>query len=194
MLSVLAGNGLAMAGVIMEFNNEPGQQILSHTGTPALAAFVLADILIAVSLCTLFYNNGSCSVFPRTKRLLNTLIIYTVNRCLLTLLVTIAQLVASATHQYVWTVTLDFIIHGLYANSFLASLNARQYLQTQASSTVSDSRISTVDFAKVSNRQGYVESSDDGAGLFCIREEAVIGITADPSLGKVTALHREGEL
>ncbi|KAI6095197.1 hypothetical protein EDD16DRAFT_1680177 [Pisolithus croceorrhizus] len=196
---------------VHRFNNEPGQQILSHTGTPALAAFVLADILIAVSLCTLFYNNGSCSVFPRTKRLLNTLIIYTVNRCLLTLLVTIAQLVAvrtpyyeatmlllhflqSATHQYVWTVTLDFIIHGLYANSFLASLNARQYLQTQASSTVSDSRISTVDFAKVSNRQGYVESSDDGAGLFCIREEAVIGITADPSLGKVTALHREGEL
>ncbi|KAI6100094.1 hypothetical protein EV401DRAFT_2032043 [Pisolithus croceorrhizus] len=193
MLSVLAGNGLALAGAIMVFNNDPGQQIMSHTGTPALVAFVLADVLIAVSLCTLLYNNGSGSVLPRTKRLLNTLIIYTVNRFLLTLIVTIAQLVASASHQYIWTVTLDFIVHGLYPNSFLASLNARQYLRTQASGTVSDSRISTVDFAKVSNRQGYVESSDDGAGLFCVREEAVIDITADPSLGKAAALCR-GEL
>ncbi|KAI6143176.1 hypothetical protein EDD17DRAFT_1660548, partial [Pisolithus thermaeus] len=190
---------------VHRFNNDPGQQIMSHTGTPALVAFVLADVLIAVSLCTLLYNNGSGSVLPRTKRLLNTLIIYTVNRFLLTLIVTIAQLVAvrtayyeatmlhlhffqSASHQYIWTVTLDFIVHGLYPNSFLASLNARQYLRTQASGTVSDSRISTVDFAKVSNRQGYVESSDDGAGLFCVREEAVIDITADPSLGKAAAL------
>ncbi|KAI6006493.1 hypothetical protein F5J12DRAFT_831041 [Pisolithus orientalis] len=46
---------------------------------------VLSEGLIMVSLCVLLYVTSSHSSSPRTKRLLNSLIIYAVNRCLLTL-------------------------------------------------------------------------------------------------------------
>ncbi|KIO10707.1 hypothetical protein M404DRAFT_995184 [Pisolithus tinctorius Marx 270] len=51
----------------------------------------LAEVLITTSLCVLLYQSGSRSAVPRTKNLLNTLIIYAVNRCLLTLLVVVAE-------------------------------------------------------------------------------------------------------
>ncbi|KIO09736.1 hypothetical protein M404DRAFT_996593 [Pisolithus tinctorius Marx 270] len=60
----------------------------------SFVATILPDVLITVSLCILLYEGGSYSVFPRTKRLLNTLIIYAVNRCLLILLVALAESVA----------------------------------------------------------------------------------------------------
>ncbi|KAI6095106.1 hypothetical protein EDD16DRAFT_1680974, partial [Pisolithus croceorrhizus] len=50
-----------------------------------VATVALAEVLIMVSLCVLLHDSGSSSAFPRTNRLLNTLIIYAVNRCLLTL-------------------------------------------------------------------------------------------------------------
>ncbi|KIO09787.1 hypothetical protein M404DRAFT_996664 [Pisolithus tinctorius Marx 270] len=55
-----------------------------YTATPAVSVIALAEVLIAVSLCMLFYDSRSFSTSPRMKRLLNTLIIYAVNRCLLT--------------------------------------------------------------------------------------------------------------
>ncbi|KAI6131380.1 hypothetical protein EDD16DRAFT_1722901 [Pisolithus croceorrhizus] len=161
-----------------------GPQISFYTGIPTLTVYVLAEILITVSLCTLFYDNGSRSTFPRMKRLLNMLILCAVNRCLLTLLVTIAELAAEVNHQNAWTIAFDFIGQGLYSNSLLASLNARQYLRSQASSTVTDLRISAVDFAKL---EGHVESSEDGTGRFRVWQEAHTDIAADPSLGKIMA-------
>ncbi|KAI6100095.1 hypothetical protein EV401DRAFT_2032061 [Pisolithus croceorrhizus] len=100
------------------------------------------------------------------KCLLNTLIIYAVNRCLLTLLVAIAELVMDVNQLDTWTIALDFIGQGLYPNSLLASLNARQHLRERASSNGLDSRISIVDFAKLSKLQGHVENSEGGTGRF----------------------------
>ncbi|KAI6101548.1 hypothetical protein EV401DRAFT_2026923, partial [Pisolithus croceorrhizus] len=101
-----------------------------------------------------------------TKRLLNTLIIYAVNRCLLTLLVAIAELVMDVNQLVAWTIALDFIGQGLYPNSLLASLNVRQHLRAQDSSTALDSPINVVDFAKLSKLQGHVENSEGGTGRF----------------------------
>ncbi|KAI6102464.1 hypothetical protein EDD16DRAFT_1731158 [Pisolithus croceorrhizus] len=75
-----------------------------YTSTPAVSAVVLAEVLITASLCILLYDGGSRSAAPRTKRLLNTLLVYAVNRCLLTLLVTVAEVsvVADAAQTASW--------------------------------------------------------------------------------------------
>ncbi|KAI5996449.1 hypothetical protein F5J12DRAFT_853593 [Pisolithus orientalis] len=109
-----------------------------YSVTPAAATVALAEVLITVSLCVLFYDSGSSSAFPRTKRLFHMLIIYAVNRCLLTLLVVIAELSVNVDQQDAWAMGLNFIVGKLYANSLLASLNTRQYLRSQASGTLSD--------------------------------------------------------
>ncbi|KAI6156407.1 hypothetical protein EDD17DRAFT_1877639 [Pisolithus thermaeus] len=197
MLSVLAAAGVGMAAAILEFlksETSLSMQISYHIGIPTLAIYMLAEILITVSLCALLYENGSRSAFPRMKRLLNTLIIYAVNRCFLMLLVTIGELATDVSHLEAWTIALDFIGQGLYPNSLLASLNARQYLRTEALSTVSDPRISAVDFAKGSKLHEHAEGSDDGTGRFRVREEAVIDITANPSVNKATVLCTEAEV
>ncbi|KAI6021747.1 hypothetical protein BKA83DRAFT_4286931 [Pisolithus microcarpus] len=187
MLLTLAGTGCGTATAILKFLNTEtslSMQISLHIGTPALAIYMLAEIMIAVSLCTLLYDGSSRSSFPRTKRLLNTLIIYAVNRCLLAVLVTIAELVTEVNNQAAWTITLDFICQGVYSNSLLASLNTREYLRSQASSTISDLRVAAVNFPKPSKLEGDVGSSEDGTKRFGVLEEAVIDVTADPGLRK----------
>ncbi|KAI6107479.1 hypothetical protein EDD16DRAFT_1523281 [Pisolithus croceorrhizus] len=138
MLSVLAGTGVGV-------------------GTPALVIYMLSEILIAVSLCTLLYDNDSRSTFPR--------------------LITIAELATDIRQLESWTMALDFICQG-------SSLNTRQYLRAQTSYTVSDLRIRTVNFAKLSKLEGHVESSEDGSRRSGKFEDAVIDITADPALRK----------
>ncbi|KAI6101529.1 hypothetical protein EV401DRAFT_2026718 [Pisolithus croceorrhizus] len=56
-----------------------------YTATPAVCTLLLSEVLNTGSLCVLLYDKSSRSAVPRTKRLLNTLIIYAINRCLLTL-------------------------------------------------------------------------------------------------------------
>ncbi|KIO09719.1 hypothetical protein M404DRAFT_996560 [Pisolithus tinctorius Marx 270] len=147
--------------------------------TLSMAAAAIAEVLIAVSLCVLFYDGSSHSAFPRTKRLLNTLIIYAVNRCLLTLLVTLAELVTTVVNQDTWAVGLDFTIGKLYANSLLASLNSREYLRSQDAGTLSDLCISAIHFANPPKFLGDVESFKDGGRRFDGPEMAVIDTTTD---------------
>ncbi|KAI6034835.1 interferon-inducible GTPase-domain-containing protein [Pisolithus orientalis] len=117
--------------------------------------YVLAEVLITVSLCLLLYDNGSHSAFPRTKRLLNTLIIYAVNRCLLSLLVAIAELVAfiqTVENQNSWAMGMEFVMGK-------SSLNTRQHLRSQDSSTDSELCSDAVRFANLSKLSDGVESS-----------------------------------
>ncbi|KAI6135361.1 hypothetical protein EV401DRAFT_1899857 [Pisolithus croceorrhizus] len=74
-----------------------------YTSTPAVSAVVLAEVLITASLCILLYDGGSRSAAPRTKRLLNTLLVYAVNRCLLTLTtVAFSRLIQDAAQTASW--------------------------------------------------------------------------------------------
>ncbi|KIO09760.1 hypothetical protein M404DRAFT_289047 [Pisolithus tinctorius Marx 270] len=82
---VLAHFGFGIVMVSAMFIDEKLSVILQarfYSVTPATAATALVEILITVSLCVLFYDSGSSSAFPRTKRLFHTLIIYAVNRCM----------------------------------------------------------------------------------------------------------------
>ncbi|KAI6012717.1 hypothetical protein F5J12DRAFT_548240 [Pisolithus orientalis] len=148
-----------------------------------------------VLLCTLFYESSSGSVFPRTKHLLNTLIIYVVSRFLLIFLVTIADFVTAVIKQSTWSIGLSFILEKLYANSLLASLNSREHLRSQGAGTLSDLRIIDIHLANLPELSRDVESSQGGARRFDVSETAVIDITIDPALlNRITAPRREEEL
>ncbi|KAI6096442.1 hypothetical protein EV401DRAFT_1125614 [Pisolithus croceorrhizus] len=103
--------------------------------TPAVTVGALAEIMITISLCILLYDRRSGSALSRTKRLLNTLIIYAVNRCLLILLIAITALVMTMEGQDTWFLGFSFVAGRLYANAFLASLNCRERLRSQGSGT-----------------------------------------------------------
>ncbi|PPQ65279.1 hypothetical protein CVT26_000239 [Gymnopilus dilepis] len=103
---------------------------------------VLSDILIAVALCILLYNNRS--EFSDTNSIINKLIVYTINRCILTTAVAIAETVVfSALPDTFYSFAMDFIIGKLYANSLLAVLNSRAVLRAPSRDDMSSTELST---------------------------------------------------
>ncbi|KAI6107462.1 hypothetical protein EDD16DRAFT_1898861 [Pisolithus croceorrhizus] len=196
-LLVLAHLGFGVVTIVMMLVNSQASAVSRarfYSATPAVSAVVLAEILITTSLCVLLYDSGSRSAVPRTKRLLNTLIIYAVNRCLLTLLVTIAQLVVDANDQSAWTMGLDFIGGKLYANSLLASLNTRQHLRSQGSRPESGVHVNAIHFANLPKLSEDERSSKDRERYFEAREGAVLDITTVPVHDRIPALRGEGEV
>ncbi|KAI6097643.1 hypothetical protein EV401DRAFT_1895472 [Pisolithus croceorrhizus] len=145
-----------------------------YGATPAVAIVVLAETLITISLCILLYDRRSGSALSRTKRILNTLIIYAVNRCLLILLFAITALIMVVEGQDTWSMGLSFVVGRLYANSFLASLNSREHLRSKGS--------------------GDIEKFKDGARQVDVPEEDVIDITIYVAPEKTTRLCSEGKV
>lgn len=94
-----------------------------------LAVFaVLSDVAIAAGLCVLLH--GSRSAFTHTNALITTLIGYAINRCLLTSIVAIIEvIVLLVSPRSFWFLALDFTAGKLWANSMLASLNNRKALR-----------------------------------------------------------------
>ncbi|KAJ8085554.1 hypothetical protein PM082_004372 [Marasmius tenuissimus] len=105
--------------------------------TPFAVSAVLSDVFIAGSLCFVL-QEGRSGMHKRTNTLVKTLMIYAVNRCVLTSVVTIAEVaVFTARPNELWFLGIDFVVGKLYANSLLASLNSRNALQNQETSTMS---------------------------------------------------------
>lgn len=74
---VLVHVGFSVEIVVLMFVSQRTStfsQLTFRAATPSLTTAALADVLIMVSLCVFFYDGSSGSAFPRTKRLLNTLI------------------------------------------------------------------------------------------------------------------------
>ncbi|KAI5996478.1 hypothetical protein F5J12DRAFT_355578 [Pisolithus orientalis] len=196
-LLILVHFGFALETAILMFINQQFSiltQARFYAVAPALAIVALVEVLITVSLCVLFYDGGSRSGFPRSKRLFHTLIIYAINRCCLTLLVTVAELAVNLDQLNNWTIGLDFIIGKLYANSLLASLNSREHLRSKDEGTLPDLPVSTIHFANPLKLPGVVESSKDGTKQFIVPEVAVTDTTTDPVPDKTMVLQREGEV
>ncbi|KAG1809087.1 uncharacterized protein BJ212DRAFT_613913 [Suillus subaureus] len=103
-------------------------EITLYAATPFAITAVLSDVFIAGSLCILLHGNRSPVV--ETNTLVNTLIVYAINRCLLTSVVAVAEVIAFAIIPgSLWFIAIDFVIGKLYANSLLASLNSRSALR-----------------------------------------------------------------
>lgn len=126
-VSVVAHFAFGIAAVVRFFKIPRMTQLHSESFVPIMFAVsaILSDILVAGALCVLLDN--SRTGIRTTDNLLNQLILYAVNRCVLTTAVAIAEVVCFkyVKHPY-WALALDVIIGKLYTNSFLASLNSRQ--------------------------------------------------------------------
>ncbi|KAI6139856.1 hypothetical protein EDD17DRAFT_1670609 [Pisolithus thermaeus] len=120
---------------------------------------------------------------------MNTLVIYAVNRCFLTLLFAIAECVTIVGNEYTWAMGFEFNIGKLYANSLLASLNTRQYVPP-----ISDLAVKTVHFGNTLNLSGDKEILTDGKRHLHVREMAIIDVAAVPTFDKTTVLCRKGEV
>ncbi|KIO10704.1 hypothetical protein M404DRAFT_20954 [Pisolithus tinctorius Marx 270] len=158
-----------------------------YTSLPAVSLIALAEAMITLSLCVLLYERGSRSAVPRTKSLLNTLIIYAVNRCLLTLLVILAELTVDAEILPAWTMALTF-------TTPKPSLNTREKLRFQGSGCESDLHMNVVHLAKPPKLSEDRESSKDREGNSDARKWADIDVTAVPLHDETTVLRREGKV
>ncbi|KAI6103228.1 hypothetical protein EDD17DRAFT_1762815 [Pisolithus thermaeus] len=156
-------------------------QITFYAVTPVMTIMGLAEVVITMSLCILLYDRGSGSALPRTKRLLNTLIIYAVNRCLLILLAAAAILAVVLAAQDMWFLALSLVIGKLYANSLLASLNSREHLRSQGTGSPPDLCVCVVHFANLPKLPGDIESFKNKTGRVDAPEAAVIDVTIDPA-------------
>ncbi|KAG1750548.1 uncharacterized protein EDB91DRAFT_1244132 [Suillus paluster] len=133
-------------------------QITLYAATPFAVTAVLSDVFIAAALCVLLHGNRSPLV--ETNALVNTLIVYAINRCLLTSAVAVAEVIAFAVSPgSLWFIAIDFVIGKLYANSLLASLNSRSALRGRNHhSSQNDSMSFRVNTINLSDLQ----SSSDG--------------------------------
>ncbi|KAF8905054.1 hypothetical protein CPB84DRAFT_1823402, partial [Gymnopilus junonius] len=103
---------------------------------------IISDILIAIALCVLLHNNRSD--FGDTNSIINKLIVYAINRCILTSAVAIAETVVfSALPNTLYSFAMDFVIGKLYANSLLAVLNSRAVLRVPSRADLSSTELST---------------------------------------------------
>ncbi|EDR08733.1 uncharacterized protein LACBIDRAFT_297260 [Laccaria bicolor S238N-H82] len=85
---------------------------------------ILSDILIAMALCLLLDSNRSD--FEDTNQLINRLIVFAINRCILTSAVAVIEMIIFLIlPNSFYPFAIDFIIGKLYANSLLATLNSR---------------------------------------------------------------------
>lgn len=104
------------------------QRVILSAIVPFGITAVLSDVCITIALCVLLH--GIRSPITETNVLVNTLIVYAINRCLLTAIVTVAEVIIFTINpNSMWYIALDFVMGKLYANSFLASLNSRNSLR-----------------------------------------------------------------
>ncbi|OCB89250.1 hypothetical protein A7U60_g3618 [Sanghuangporus baumii] len=102
--------------------------ITYNAALPFSITAVFPDVLIAFSLC--YFLHSVKSGFRGTNALLNTLMVYAVNRCLLTTVVVIVEVIVfKVLPDSFYYLAIDFCVGKLYANTLLATLNTRQVLR-----------------------------------------------------------------
>lgn len=117
---------------------------------------VLSDIAIATALCILLHSSRTS--FSSTNAVLSTLMMYAINRCLLTSVVAILEVVVfAAAPTSLWFLAVDFCIGTLWANSLLAALNSRKFLNNSADRSQT---------ANTTTRISNLEFSDQSTGAF----------------------------
>ncbi|KAJ3555867.1 hypothetical protein NM688_g2341 [Phlebia brevispora] len=105
---------------------------------------VASDIIIAGSLCVVL--NKSKSYLMTTNNLINHLMIFAINRCLLTAVVAVVEVILFAVFpNKLWYLSLDFVVGKLYANSLLATLNTRFSIRARGGSSSDESNVSRSD-------------------------------------------------
>ncbi|KAF5356383.1 hypothetical protein D9758_009513 [Tetrapyrgos nigripes] len=119
------------------------QTIVISSMVPMLVFRISADILICTSLCYTLWDYRPHAE-ARSRKLISTLIVYAMNRFVLTTMIVIAQMVVLITRPAsIGAMVIEFVTIHLYINSLLATLNARHRLRGIAESYVSDFELGT---------------------------------------------------
>ncbi|KIJ37698.1 hypothetical protein M422DRAFT_781597 [Sphaerobolus stellatus SS14] len=144
--------------------------IVSLPGTPEtiakaiLASAVVIDMTIAITLS--FYLHRSRTGFKKTDKLINKLVIYTINNGVLTSAVDIVALVFvfDEPHNLIF-LAITQVIGNLYANSLMAMLNSRRSLRAaqKDNTTVEHATSTGIDFNSSSLNARNPESSTNFA-------------------------------
>ncbi|KAF7362676.1 hypothetical protein MVEN_00616900 [Mycena venus] len=96
---------------------------------PLAATQAGADSMMATSLCFVLFNHRTG--FRRTNSLLYTLMMYAINRCLLTAgTAMVALLMIAIKPDSMMYIGPQFLISGLYTNALMATLNSRHRIST----------------------------------------------------------------
>ncbi|PPQ70253.1 hypothetical protein CVT24_013078 [Panaeolus cyanescens] len=134
--------------------------------TPFAIFAVLSDILIAAALCVLLH--GSKTGMKRTNAIITTLIIFAINRCLLTSVVAIIEVIVFAVKPHsLWFIGFDFVIGKLYANSLLATLNSRAVIRDKNSTSGGVNSVHVSDNTNLSFRvQSSTRGTDSRSNAF----------------------------
>ncbi|KAJ7671266.1 hypothetical protein DFH06DRAFT_112607 [Mycena polygramma] len=105
--------------------------------TTASAIGPSVDVIIATALCYYLWSLKRASGFDRTSRMVDTLIVWTVETTIITTVAGIMQLILflSRPNDVSW-MTFYLIQAKLFSNSLLASLNGRQRLRMEAQSNI----------------------------------------------------------
>jgi len=120
---VVVGQTTGLASTILE---------ITWASTASLSLSIAADVLITASLC--WYLHRSRSGLARTDKLIDVLIVYTVNTGLLTTICAICTIALSQAYPTTyWDTMFYFMISKCYVNSTLATLNARDVLRKNMS-------------------------------------------------------------
>ncbi|KAF5372558.1 hypothetical protein D9758_005187 [Tetrapyrgos nigripes] len=95
---------------------------------PLFVIRVASDTLTSVALCYVLFDSRTS--FGKSRELIKTLIIYAMERFVLTTLVVLVQtIILVARPESIWAMVIEFVTAQLYTNSFLATLNSRNHLR-----------------------------------------------------------------
>ncbi|KAJ7624070.1 hypothetical protein DFH06DRAFT_1230318 [Mycena polygramma] len=130
-VAILMYTGFGIETIIDLFKTPTLMALAAYTEVaflPMAATKTAADTMMAGSLCFVLFDQRTG--FRRTNSLIYTLIVYAINRCLLTAGMALVVLVMIALRPNAMIyVGPQFLIPGLYANALLASLNSRHRIQ-----------------------------------------------------------------
>ncbi|KAG1740222.1 uncharacterized protein EDB91DRAFT_364564 [Suillus paluster] len=133
------GVGIALLWVIFKCHYFSDLESIRWSLYLSLGITTLVDFLIASLLCHLLIT--SKTGFTKTDMTLRTLVRYTINTGCLTSVCSIACIITDALmpNNFVY-LGIEFLLSKLYVNSYMALLNARQYMGSDESPHASHNR------------------------------------------------------
>ncbi|KAH6909009.1 hypothetical protein BKA70DRAFT_1426160 [Coprinopsis sp. MPI-PUGE-AT-0042] len=104
------------------------REISFYAAAPFAVTVVISDVLISTALCK--FLNNSRTGYADTNSLINRLMVFSINRCLLICVVAVVELIVFIVKpKSLYVFAIDFIVGKLYVNALLASLNSREALR-----------------------------------------------------------------
>jgi len=123
-----AGWGLGTCVLFFIQRNFESFQKLRQAVVPFAVFDVVSDLSISTSLCLLLW--GHRTGFEDTNLIINRLIVFLINRCILTCAVAIIESIIFVVFPHtLYVFAIDFVLGKLYVNSLLAVLNSRAILR-----------------------------------------------------------------